>query len=68
MGAIQRALLRLEQEGGENFFGEPALELSDLMRTHIDGRGVVGILAANQLIPVSYTHLDVYKRQIQYCG
>ena len=50
VGAIQRALLRLEQEGGENFFGEPALELSDLMRTHIDGRGVVGILAANQLI------------------
>ena len=50
VGAIQRALLRLEQEGGENFFGEPALELSDLMRTHIDGRGVIGILAANQLI------------------
>ena len=50
VGAIQRALLRLEQEGGENFFGEPALELGDLMRTHIDGRGVIGILAANQLI------------------
>ena len=50
VGAIQRALLRLEQEGGANFFGEPALELSDLMRTHIDGRGVIGILAANQLI------------------
>ncbi len=50
IAAIQRALLRLEQEGGENFFGEPALELSDLMRTNTDGRGVIGILAADQLI------------------
>ena len=50
VGAIQRALLRLEQEGGENFFGEPALELADLMRTNTDGRGVIGILAADQLI------------------
>ena len=50
VGAIQRALLRLEQEGGEMFFGEPALELADLMRTNTDGRGVIGILAADQLI------------------
>jgi len=50
IGAIQRALLRLEQEGAEMFFGEPALELSDLMRTTPDGRGVVGVLAADQLI------------------
>ena len=50
IGAIQRALLRLEQEGGEVFFGEPALELADLMRTTADGRGVIGILAADQLI------------------
>ncbi|MFC7301584.1 helicase HerA-like domain-containing protein [Cognatiluteimonas weifangensis] len=50
IGAIQRALLRLEQEGGGHFFGEPALELADLMRTTPDGRGVVGILAAEQLI------------------
>lgn len=50
IGAIQRALLRLEQEGAEMFFGEPALELSDLMRTTPDGRGVIGILAADQLI------------------
>ena len=42
--------LRLEQEGGEMFFGEPALELADLMRTNTDGRGVIGILAADQLI------------------
>ncbi|TKR33596.1 DUF853 family protein [Luteimonas gilva] len=50
IGAIQRSLLRLEQEGGDQFFGEPALELADLMRTNTDGRGVVNILAADQLI------------------
>ena len=50
IGAIQRSLLRLEQEGAELFFGEPALELADLMRTTTDGRGVVNILAADQLI------------------
>jgi len=50
IGAIQRALLRLAQNGGDGFFGEPALELGDLMRTHTDGRGVIGILAADQLI------------------
>ena len=50
IGAIQRALLRLESEGAELFFGEPALELADLMRTTPDGRGVIGILAADQLV------------------
>ena len=50
VGAIQRALLRLEQDGGGEFFGEPALELSDLMRTATNGRGVIGILAADQLL------------------
>ncbi len=50
VGAIQRALLRLEQDGGEQFFGEPALDLADLMRTTTDGRGVIGILAADQLL------------------
>ena len=50
IGAIQRSLLRLEAEGAEMFFGEPALQLSDLMRTTTDGRGVVNILAADQLI------------------
>jgi DNA helicase HerA-like ATPase len=43
-------LLRLEQEGGDAFFGEPALELIDLMRTDLGGRGIVNILAADQLI------------------
>ncbi|MDH5823438.1 DUF853 family protein [Luteimonas sp. RD2P54] len=50
IGAIQRALLRLEQDGAVQFFGEPALELADLMRTTPDGRGVIGILAADQLV------------------
>lgn len=50
VGAIQRALLQIEQQGGDRFFGEPALELSDLMRTNTDGRGVISILAADQLI------------------
>ncbi len=50
IGAIQRTLLRLEQEGAEMFFGEPALELADLMRTTPDGRGVIGVLAADKLI------------------
>ena len=50
VGAIQRALLRIEQEGGDKFFGEPALDLADLMRTNVDGRGIVNILAADQLI------------------
>ncbi|MCM2337425.1 MAG: DUF853 domain-containing protein [Lysobacter sp.] len=50
VGAIQRALLRLESEGGDRFFGEPALELADLMRTTQDGRGVINILASDQLI------------------
>jgi uncharacterized protein len=50
IGAIQRALLRLEQDGGDRLFGEPALELADLMRTTHDGRGVIGILAADRLV------------------
>jgi DNA helicase HerA-like ATPase len=50
VAAIQRALLRLEQEGGELFFGEPALELKDLMRQDMSGRGIINLLAADQLI------------------
>jgi DNA helicase HerA-like ATPase len=50
LAAIQRALLSLAREGGEVFFGEPALELSDLLRTDLGGRGIVNILAADQLI------------------
>jgi DNA helicase HerA-like ATPase len=50
IAAIQRALLQLGHQGGDAFFGEPALELSDLMRTTPDGRGVVSILAADRLV------------------
>lgn len=50
VAAIQRALLSLEREGGEALFGEPALELNDLLRTDLSGRGVINILAADQLI------------------
>lgn len=50
VGAIQRALLVLEQQGADDFFGEPALALSDLMRTTVDGRGMISILAADKLM------------------
>jgi len=50
IGAIQRALLRLEADGGSAFFGEPALELSDLMRQDLSGQGVINILSAESLI------------------
>jgi uncharacterized protein len=49
IGAIQRGLLTLEQQGGDKFFGEPALALDDLMQT-IDGKGVINILAADKLL------------------
>jgi hypothetical protein len=50
IGAIQRGLLALEEQGAEKFFGEPALNLEDLMQTDAQGRGVVNILAADKLI------------------
>ena len=50
IAAIQRALLGLEREGGNALFGEPALDLKDLMRTETSGRGIVNVLAADQLI------------------
>ena len=50
VGAIQRKLLTIRSQGGEHFFGEPALRLEDLMRTTRDGRGYVNVLAADKLI------------------
>ncbi|MET0600336.1 MAG: helicase HerA-like C-terminal domain-containing protein [Mesorhizobium sp.] len=50
VGAIQRTLLVLDQQGGSHFFGEPALSIPDLMRTTRDGRGAVSILAADRLM------------------
>ena len=49
VGAIQRGLLQIEQQGGEKFFGEPMLDIADLMQTS-DGKGVVNILAADKLM------------------
>ncbi len=50
VGTIQRALLVLENQKGDLFFGEPALEISDLMRTDRYGRGIVNIMAADKLM------------------
>ena len=57
IAAIQRSLLTLESAGGNVFFGEPALDLADFMRVGLDGRGIVNILAADQLIlkPMLYS-------------
>jgi DNA helicase HerA-like ATPase len=50
VGAIQRALLVLENQGGGKFFGEPQFQVADLMRTTRDGRGMVSIMAADKLM------------------
>jgi DNA helicase HerA-like ATPase len=50
IGTIQRGLIGLEQAGGERFFGEPMLDIADLLRTDSQGRGVVNILAAEKLM------------------
>ena len=49
IGAIQRGLLQIEEQGGDRFFGEPMLNIDDLMQT-ADGQGVVNILAADKLM------------------
>ena len=56
VGTIQRALLTLQQQGGDKFFGEPALNLDDIMQCAEDGRGVVNILAANELMTSPRTY------------
>ena len=50
VGTIQRQLLVLENQGGKKFFGEPALDLKDFMKTDRDGRGYINILAADKLM------------------
>jgi uncharacterized protein len=50
LGAIQRALVALDGQGGDQFFGEPALNLADLMRTSADGKGNINLLAADKLM------------------
>ena len=49
IGAIQRGLLQIDEQGGDKFFGEPMLNIADFMQT-VDGKGVVNILAADQLM------------------
>ena len=53
VGAIQRNLLELESQGGDKFFGEPALNLDDLIQIGSKGRGVINILAADKLMQQS---------------
>ena len=57
VGSIQRNLARLEAEGGNQFFGEPALDISDLIKTDHNGKGIINILAADKLMnsPRIYT-------------
>jgi uncharacterized protein len=50
IGAIQRRLVVIDEQGGDKFFGEPALDIKDLMRTTRDGRGYMNVLVADQLI------------------
>jgi DNA helicase HerA-like ATPase len=50
IGAIQRGLVELEQQGGAKFLGEPALDLTDLLKTDAKGQGVVNLLAADKLL------------------
>jgi uncharacterized protein len=50
IGAIQRQLMVIETQGGEKFFGEPALDIKDFMRTTADGLGYVNIIAADKLV------------------
>ncbi|WP_333499713.1 helicase HerA-like C-terminal domain-containing protein [Kluyvera sp. CHPC 1.2972] len=49
VGAIQRGLLTLEQQGAEHFFGEPMLDIKDWMRTDSNGKGIINILSAEKL-------------------
>lgn len=50
IGAIQRGLLTLEEQGANQFFGEPMLDINDLMKTDANGHGVINLLAADKLI------------------
>jgi DNA helicase HerA-like ATPase len=50
VGTVQRQLLVLENQGANSFFGEPALDLADFLRTDRDGRGIISVLAADKLI------------------
>lgn len=59
IGAIQRGLMAIDEQGGDHFFGEPALNIADLMQTDDKGRGIINILAAEKLMnsPKAYATL-----------
>ncbi|MEO8156301.1 MAG: helicase HerA-like domain-containing protein [Betaproteobacteria bacterium] len=59
IGAIQRGLIAIDEQGGDHFFGEPALNIADLMQTDEKGRGVINVLAADKLMnaPKAYATL-----------
>ncbi|MBP5536397.1 MAG: DUF853 family protein [Bacteroidales bacterium] len=61
IGAIQRALLNLENQGGDKFFGEPAIDIFDFMRTQ-SGKGVINVMAADKIInsPLIYSSFLLY--------
>jgi DNA helicase HerA-like ATPase len=50
IGAIQRGLMQIEQQGGDHFFGEPMLNIADFMQTDASGKGVINVLAADKLM------------------
>lgn len=56
VGAIQRGLLKLEEEGGDIFFGEPALDIRDWFKTDVDGRGFINVMNCEKL----FLHPDLY--------
>ena len=56
IGAVQRALMTLQQQGGDKFFGEPALDLNDMIRVDLQGRGFINILAADKLMLTPKTY------------
>ncbi len=62
VGAIQRALLQLEDQGGDHFFAEPALEIEDLLLTDPDGKGFINVLASERLMrsPALYSTFLLY--------
>jgi hypothetical protein len=62
IGAIQRSLLTLEEQGGDKFFGEPALNIQDFIQSDSSGRGMINVLVADKLMqsPKVYTTLLLY--------
>jgi DNA helicase HerA-like ATPase len=68
IGAIQRNLLALEQQGGDKLFGEPALDFADLIQTDAPGHGVVNILAADKLIAAPQLYATLLLWLLQNCS